>query len=163
MEAPIIAAIIASVTAIVAPVVTFVATKYIESLRFKRLAGNRRHAITGKWRGIVSEDKGAKTKPIDLEISFELRASARTITGTCEIAFVWEGSPQRAQFDVTGGFRHDRFLELSFTSQGHELVAFGSILIELDLLGQRMSGKCVGFSPRRAEIIKGTVDVTKAA
>jgi hypothetical protein len=159
MSPTIVAAIIAGVVAIVAPIITLVAKEILEQKPFSPVTG-RRKALVGKWHGILKEAKGPGGKPLEVDLTFEFTKHRKRILG--RTTFTLPGRATRT-LDFTGGFLHEQFLKLDYNNPDPTVMQFGCYVAKLITTDDQkvLDGRFVGYGPDTGDIVHGTAVLNK--
>lgn len=158
MEASVIPAFVSGGFAVVAPIVTFIATKAYETRFLDHISPGRRKALVGTWEGIAHQELGPDGKPVDLKATFTFTTSRKLVIG--------EGTyrlpdDSQARFRFSGGFLHDRFLRFNYTSAEDGVIQFGSVILELSSDAKEFRGRFQGFGVRSQRMVYGDVVLRK--
>ena len=120
--------------------------------------------MTGIWTGKyeqldpIKEGDETSARPSG-NLTLDLDAGKRTIKG--EMTLEWTTGINRTdKWFCKGGFKSERFLEITFQNRDDKIIQFGSLLMELDPLGKNLSGRVQGFGPVSGRIISGLVELT---
>jgi hypothetical protein len=65
----------------------------------------------------------------------------------------------KEKLDLAGGFYKDRFVRLNYQNRDREQL--GVIFLEFGPNSDLLSGTYAGYSPRRATVLAGKVDLTR--
>jgi hypothetical protein len=63
---------------------------------------------------------------------------------------------------MSGGFLHDRFARLQYTSKAKGSVHFGAMILELSPAATELKGRFVAFGAFSQEIVSGPIQLVKS-
>jgi hypothetical protein len=156
----IVAAWIAGTFAIVAPIVIYFVKHAADTYLFQPIAKDRRAAIEGHWSGSMEQEfrghKVAYTGDLHLEVH------GRTLRGMLHVTLKFGGQTFEPVFDMSGGFLHDRFTRLQYTSKAKGSVHFGAMILELSPAATELKGRFVAFGAFSQEIVSGPIQLVKS-
>jgi hypothetical protein len=160
MQPPVIAALIAGGTAIVAPIVTFIVTKAYEH-RSLEVIDPRRRRVTGEWAGTAHQAMGPDGTPFDADIMFTLHAQKKLLTGEGRYHARYAGSDIDLHFRLTGGFIQRDFVRMDYDTMREGEIQFGSVLCELSADCAHLTGRFQGYGVMTQSLVYGTLDLHK--
>lgn len=161
METPIVVAIIASATALVAPVVTFIVTRAYEGKFLQPLSASRIAAVQGKWVGEALQTGANSSASIPASVIANIHVKNKKLLGKVSFRIKHENIENEGEFDISGGFLYERFLRLEYNPQGNSGIRFGSIVMELTENDERLAGRYVGYGAYSNEIVTGSLSLAK--
>jgi hypothetical protein len=155
----VIAAWIAGTFAIVAPIITYFVKRAADTYLFQSISKDRRAAIEGHWTGSMGQEfrghQVAYTGMLQLEVH------GRTLRGMLHVTLKFGGQTFEPIFDMSGGFLHDRFARLQYTSKAKGSVHFGAMILELSPAATELKGRFVAFGAFSQEIVSGPIQLVK--
>jgi hypothetical protein len=152
----VVAAWIGGASAIVASLVTVVATKAHDYRFLQPMLADRRKALVGNWHGEAVQAELTAT------VELRLGASGKNVTGVAELQFVFGGTDRHLILDLTGGFLHDQFLKLDYTKKDDDgAIQFGTLVVELGADARTMVGRYVGYGSISDRIVSGEMSLKK--
>jgi hypothetical protein len=163
MEAPVIAAWITGGFTIVAPIITFIATKAYQNRFLLTISPDRRRAIEGTWKGIAKQAYGPTPEPFEAQVTLDLSTGRTRIKGTGHFVTRFGTDDFDWEFRLTGGFLHDRFLRFNYNTVSRNVVQFGSIILQLHANSKRLTGLYQGYGVISENLVHGTLELRKVA
>jgi hypothetical protein len=153
-------AIITGAFAIISPIVAYFVKRTGDKHLFQPIPNDRRATMKGHWNGKIEQEfRGHKvTYPGDLQL--EIRG--HTVHGQLHITLKDGGQTFEATFDMSGGFLHDRFAQLEYSSMAKGSVHFGTMILELSPTATELKGNFVAFGAFSQQIISGLIQFTKS-
>jgi len=153
----------ALITGPVTAALTAVLTYFLSEDRLQRskLTKARRSALTGRWRGTLSQEVGVRATPADAKLELELRCGWRTVRGAGVLRVVSDGGVRSTVFHLRGGFLFDRFLRMEYKNTKGHVVQFGSVVLELLAEGDELDGRYAGYGSISSTLVSGTVRLKK--
>lgn len=126
------------------------------------IKGQRKKGLPGKWHGTFHQPVGPYNEPINGVIRLDLRLGIRKVLGSG--SFSAEVKPGREEFtdiDVTGGFRGDRFLLLTYENTQVDKNHFGTFLLEYSSNGDKLTGEFLGWGVHEDKPVHGTLSLAR--
>jgi hypothetical protein len=141
--------------------IAFLAIVLWEIIKFARETAHtpkgRRKALAGKWQGKgVDVYTASGAAPLDFELKLILKVGSHDIKGT---AYLAASSGVQEKLDLIGGFYKDRFVRLNYQNSAREQL--GVIFLEFGPNSDVLSGTYAGYSPRRATVLAGKVELAR--
>lgn len=99
--------------------------------------------------------------PVDFPITFELRTTGRSISGTAKICTKLEGEEIRANLTLEGGLYKERFLRLDFQNSDPAYNHFGAFMLKLEDVPDKLSGRYSAYGAYSKRIIGGKIYLEK--
>jgi hypothetical protein len=161
METTLIKEIIAGAVAIVAPVVTFIATRAYENRFLQPISSERARALIGTWAGDVLQDHGPDGAPLPGKANFKFSIVGKKIQGYRIYRASYGGEEFTSTFVSSGGFLHDRFIRFNYNSEVSGVVQFGSIILEMSNDTKSLEGRFLGFGVVTNGLVFGTLRMKK--
>ena len=143
--------------------ISIVTTLFANRKRYKTVAKGRKSTVSGLWVGEYKQVDKLHTRSSYnpcATLTLKIKAGRKLIKGNMELK--WDKKTGLNRIDkakIKGGFIKEEFLEIFFQNSDPKVVQFGNILLELDPLGKRLSGKLQGFGPTRKGIVTGNVNL----
>jgi len=132
-----------------------------DRLQRSKITKARGLALTGKWRGTLTQEASSKDGPMEGELEFDLRCGRRTVRGSGVLWRSFDGHERAISFGLKGGFLFERFLRMEYGNDKGHVVQFGSVVTELVSEGDRLRGRFVGYGSMSEDIVSGTISLTK--
>jgi hypothetical protein len=158
MTSEIIAAIISSAVAIVAPIITLVFKNNYDRRIWETITG-RRKAIIGKWVGSITQTIENIPTSFNLEITFT--ADKKIVKG--DASFISPLTSRTIKLKFVGGFLFERFIKFDYKNPDESVIQFGNAILDLSADGKTLIGKFVGFGSITNQIVSGEVTLNLVA
>jgi hypothetical protein len=155
---PVIAAIISSSVAIIAPITTYIFTKKWGN-RDIQWPDKGRQAIVGTWVGSLIQLVNDQETSIPIEISYSLKG--KVIEGDGEYQRPEPIEPGRIKLKFTGGFTYDRYVKFDYKNTDESIKQFGCYIAYLKPDGRSLIGRYVGYGINTEGILHGQLALTK--
>ncbi len=156
----VIAAWIAGTFAIVAPIIAFFVKHAADTYLFQPIPKDRRAAIEGHWTGSMGQEFRGHSVAYTGDLHLEVHG--RTLRGMLHVNLKFGGQTFAPIFDMSGGFLHDRFARLQYTSKAKGSVHFGAMILELSPTATELKGRFVAFGAFSQEIVSGPIQLAKS-
>ncbi len=151
MDSVIVAALIGAFGAIAGAVTNGLFTKRRKDRKFMDLTESPNRSVAGHWEGHVDQTKGPDGEPIRFEVSMNLEADHRIISG--EMKFAW--ADHLTVLNVTGGSLDDRHVKLEYEDADKQIIRYGTIMLRLAADARTLAGKFVGYGTEVDGLIDG--------
>jgi len=145
--------------AIIGTVIGIILQKLIDRIQYPIIKDKRKRALNGKWKGCIFQRENKKRKEQSIQLILDIKAQRRLVK--CKMSVVDEND--EFEFEVSGGFFHDRYLRLEYETCGKSdaCIDFGSIFLELDDRPDKMVGKIIGYGSLSRDMIDGDIEIKK--
>lgn len=170
MDPTILAAVIGGLCALIAPILTYVLTRFFDNRHKLPISSSYRIALNSKWSGTVCQEQGPGNKPFDFPVFARINTTGKTIAGSATIhvdASIFEDTEssgiEEIEISFRGGFEHSLFLHINWIGVDSRQIQFGSTILELDALGERLSGRFVAYGGHMRQIVSGTMHLQRAS
>ena len=158
MSPEIVAAIISSMVAIVAPIITLVVKNNYDRRFWETITG-RKKAIIGTWVGAITQTIDNIPTSLNLEIVFT--ANKKIVKGDASIISPTTGKSIKLKF--VGGFLFERFIKFEYKNPDESIIQFGNAILDLSADGKTLIGEFVGFGSITNQIVSGEVKLNLVA
>ena len=157
MDAKIVAAIVSGLFVLISPILTLFIKKYIDDLQILPISAGRRCALKGFWKGTIKQEQKLNDTSLNFPANIEITTKGKRIFGVLNIQFEWNGENRNVSFDCKGGFYFNDFLQLNYLPNNSPTRQFGSMILMLDSIGDRLEGRIIGYGIRTRKIVSGTI------
>lgn len=99
--------------------------------------------------------------PVYFPITFELRTTGRSISGTAKICTTLEDDEIRANLILEGGLYKERFLRLDFQNSDPAYNHFGAFMLKLEDVPNKLSGRYSAYGAYSKKLIGGKISLEK--
>ncbi len=164
METEIIVSLIGGAALVAAAAVpALINKKKNDENQFHIVSKERLTALAGRWQGSGRQEPGLNGVALDYKISAELIVEPTAVKGAGCLRLQFEGKEIEEQFDVMGGFIHDRFLKLDYRIKDMGAIQFGSMILEFTADGDNLIGKFLGFGASTQTLVTGSLHLNKVS
>ena len=163
MYAPIVAAVITGVCAIVGPIITFLVTRAYTGPGGDTLDKARQKALNGKWQGTFHQEVGPDGKPVSGDYSLQLTASSRVVRGEGSTHLQLGGKNLEAKFRIVGGLLYTRVFRFAYDNVDETAIHLGSMMLELSDDGRSLRGRFIAYGMVSQRLVYGTIEFKKQA
>jgi len=112
---------------------------------------SRRKSLRGNWIGSFVQDNKIDGNSLTGEIRLTLQVGRKKIKG---VAIVNQHYFKNSvTLLLTGGYRDERFVSLSYKNQKKSVIQFGHMLLELIPNGKKLKGRVLGFGHESEQIV----------
>jgi hypothetical protein len=94
-------------------------------------------------------------------VDLEITAGRKAVTGKAWSRVDIDGQQISVDFDLVGGFFHDRFLKLNYRNLNPANIQFGAIILELASDPKKMNGVYAGYGSISDGLVSGTVELAR--
>ncbi len=122
----------------------------------------RAEALNGTWNGRAHQERGPDGGPIEYPVELTMRVR-QEIKGVMSVGNPLSIGPHDLRFDITAGFSHEKFVQLSYTSSNPAYIQFGSAVLEMDDRADELEGMFVGYGAFSKRIINGRMQFRRAS
>jgi len=157
MDPTIVAAIIAAVVAIVAPILTLFIKRWLDEQPMRGISDDRVNAVGGDWSGKYSFSLPPATDPYTNELTCTLAVTRRKLTGTA----YWHMDSERVKTTITGWPLNDSFFMCEYRDENRQVIRHGTAILRLSPKADELVGRFLGYSPERDGLIEGEIAVSK--
>lgn len=156
------AAIIAGIFAIIAPILTYIFTKFYDNRDLLVISQNRKAALNGAWHGKIFQAEGIRGQPVQYPFNIDLSVNKKEVHGIGKVNFpISKTETHVFNVSLLGGFLHDRFLKLDYKNTNPAEMQFGSLILNLSSDGKKLSGRFLGYGAKTEKLVFGELTLEK--
>lgn len=155
IDTTIIGAVIAGLFAVVAALLPLIISRWNRARR--RLNRDLSKVLPGKWVGNVVEDEPYKGETLTYQVTWDIKMQLSGFVATSPMRYRLEGEEIEETYTPHGKIVYDRFIQFEYENNDESQVNFGTEILNINDSGDEFSGKFVGFSSERSDIVTGEV------
>jgi hypothetical protein len=155
------AILIALITAIIGPLVTYYLTIILPSRVYPPITRKSRAKLDGKWTGTGYQNDAPGGQPITPALSVKLKCGRRKIRGTATMHTRVGPTDYIITYSLEGIFFEDRVISFLYRVLNGNVRQFGSAVVMLDDSGRKLSGLLIGYGFLSEKIVQVKIELTK--